>query len=354
MRTTVVGKLTLQLNDDGSATLVTPDTFIAFDRLASDRRFVAEASELMPWTTVASVLAYDGPLRFALEPGGNLPNLYVSLSAQEPAGNSMSSAERSIFARSLPTRGADGLMTIPDGIDGRYFVAAHKKNQLVSLRGDEWFTLEAAGWSTRRRLPGMAIKATVTVEDKPRTIALTTDMITVHGAARRISLISRAVIGGEAELVREVAVPLAELDAQDRGVDTRELRLYPGSSDGGAQPDARSPSSTPFQRREAEPPRASERNRASSVPATPFDPGFLPKKVVPAGSLVSTLNSDESLEAQMLKLRKDLKSDGTGGAHAEPPKPSGPAAEPPANPPAGARVAPPKPGGMAKPRFKPR
>lgn len=363
LHTTIVAKLTMQLREDGRAALVQPEPFVAFDRLGSDPRHVAEASELMPWTTVASVVAYGGPLRFSLarEAAGRAP-FSVELPELPHAGLSMSSPERAAFAPHRPTRGADGVLTIADDIDGRYFVAAAKASQLPSVRGDELFALEVTGWSTERALPGMAVEAALQLGPQRRVVTLTTDMIVVHVVTRRISLVSRALVNGDAALVAHALCRVGRGTTSDHG-DARQTggtpreqatsMLAPGEAleSFGAADETSDVSAAdlaalaaPFQ---LEPPsaRSSQLGGARLLPATPFDPGFVAQPVQPGVGVLATLSPDEELAQQLDRMRRQMRAQ--PAAVASPP-PTSPTARPDAQ----AQVAPPKPGAMAKPRFK--
>ena len=258
LRTTVVGKLTLQLADGNRSELALPDPFIAFDRIAPDGRHVLEAGELMPWTSRASISVYRGPLRLTLETGRERP-FVVTASAKSPAGYSMTSSERSGYAAIKPSRGADGVLTIPDKVDGRYFVAAPKAHQLDAVRGDEPVLLEVPGWECRTRLPGVAVLVSLDVSGRRREVALSTDMLAVNGEGRRISIIARALVHGDATPLAHRIVSLSQAGVADPG-DPRhfneEETSFLGDERTSFPPEHSQAAATPFERAAAkEPPR---------------------------------------------------------------------------------------------------
>ncbi len=370
-RTTVVGKITMQLADDNGASLVAPDAFVAFDHIASDGRHVSEAGELALWSTVASIVALSGPIRLTLASEAGAPIVVATAGAASPVGYSMSSDARSAFAKRAPTRGGDGVLTVPDDLDGRYFVAAPKQHQFASLRGDERFSVELTGWRCQRRLPGLSITASLTVGGRVRIVKLTPDLVVVNGKTRHLSLIARALVHGDATLAGHAVGPLTAARSSDLG-DARdgfvEETVYAGnlSSTGGrfvSEETTDASSSTmalpaPF---DLGPPSAggplSSAAPLPSVPATPFDAGFTPAKVVPGSGISQTMTVEEQMAAQLQALRSNLRQ----GLPLPPP--SHPSAGPapsvvPASsaaPPSSReepRVAPPKPGVMATPRLK--
>ena len=355
----MVGKICFELGVDGSSALVRPAPLIGNDRSAADSRFLTEASELMPWAEGASMLAYGGPLRFTLHAGQGRPGFVLTASAQTPAGYSVSSVERARFAPVKPARGLDGLFTLPDDLDGRYFVAAPRRHQMPSLRGDESFMLEVSGSSVNGRLPGLAIAATVEVYEVPRVVALAWDTIAVDASKRRISLVGRAVVEGPATLRSFAIASLEQLRAVDRG-DSRprssaghssgpeSMDRWPfGWAGGTADPSFDDTSlmnqtvltapdlgglpatlaeetvdagradlprlgDTPF----ASPPDANRTISMLHVAATPFEPGFAPAAVVPAADVLSTLTPDQEMAIQLKKMRDQLRSQGPGSSPA--------------------------------------
>lgn len=373
--TTIVGKLTMQLREDGRAALVPPTPFVFFDRLAPDTRWVVEASELMPWTATRSFIAYGGPLRFTLHLAP--PELAFSVStAAGTAGVSMSSDERLGFARSRPSRGSDGVLCIPDDIDGRYFVAAPRSQQFASLGGDETFTLELAGFTARRALPRMVVEVTVDVAGKRRSLVLTPDLIVIDSADKRVSIVSRAVVRGEATLVRHSLLPSPALASADFGDTPPALQRAPAAWSSldapsetavldaeevhrmslGAGDETCDVSATELSRMQVAGPRGAlavpyaldtatpvSTHRGAALPATPFDPGFAPSPVVPSAGVAATLSPDEDLARQLDEMRRALRNEGQPQRISEKTAP---------DPPQTARIAPPKPGAMAKPRFK--
>jgi hypothetical protein len=375
LHSTVVGKITMQLRDDGRAALVAPDPFVSFDLLSPETQRVLEASELMPWTAVCSFVAYGGPLRFTLSRAGQT-QLTVALGAEAPAGITMASEERVRHARSLPSRGLDGVLTIPDDIDGRYFVCAPASQQFASLAGDETFTLELAGFSVRRALPGLAVVVLVEIGGKRRPVALTPDFISVNARERRLSLVSRAVVQGEATVLRHSLLPVASLGAADHGdaapaltqprtrsvfddppsvttlLDVRALEqmsLGEGDETSDVSAEELAALAAPYALEAPTP--AALGGRTASLPATPFDPGFVPVPVVPGAGVLATLTPDEEMARQLDEMRRALREEGGGASDARLPVATN-AEKKAVEPPQTARVAPPKPGAMAKPRFK--
>ncbi len=368
---TVVGKLTLELGASGAISLMRPEPLVTSDRLASDGRFIVEASEMMPWAESASLLASGGPLRFTLQ--GEHGSSVLTASAQTPAGYSVASGERSRFAREQPIRGLDGLMTIPDELDGRYFLAAPRRHQLPAIRGDEGFVLEAGGATVSGRLPALGMAVTVEVCQALRVVALTWDTITVDPARRRISLVGRAGIEGPATVLSYAIVPIIQLGAADRGdrpvrmtsassagpesmdrwpfgwagasadpsfddtslfgqtlgtadVDLGSLRakLLDDTADVGAELGRLRQPSIPFGANAGAPAPSRDLNRTVTmhpVPATPFDKGFAPTAVVPAADVIATLSPDEEMAIQLKKMRAQLRAEGAGSSSSDPKKP---------------------------------
>lgn len=353
---TVVGKLTMSFREDQKASLVQPTPIVAFDRIGEDQRYVVEASEVMPWSATASVVLQDGPLRFTLETANG--RFSTAAAAGTPAGVSISSAERAALAPRAPLRGADGTMTIPSDLDGRYFVAARAEQQLPGLRGDERFVLETASFRATRRLPGFAVVVTVLAGAAQRTVALTPDMLIVSGTGRRVAIIARAAVAGEARVASHAVVPLAQLATIiDHGdlMPFTPIRKERVAAWGRAQPSddhtveideaSLAPAAllAPFPLA-ADP---SDRDEVLSrphnaLPATPFDRGFAPAKVIPADGVTSTITAQGEAEDALAAMRKQLRSEGAPEPPRAPPAASSPTRD----------VAPPVPGAMAKPRFK--
>ncbi len=356
--TTIVGKTTLEIGLDGAATWVAPSPLVQFDRIAADPASVTEVNELMPWTTVASVVLYGGPLRFALEGAPGQPATSVSVPAGGAAGRSMSSPERTALAPARPTRGPDGVLVIPDDLDGRYFLAVPGAQQRPALRGDERFVLELPGHRLEGRLPGLVMAVTIQSGARQRAVALTPDMVVVEGATRRVSVVSRALIRGEAKIVSHATLTPTEAAAMDRGdapprAPIQDFATAVLDADGddataeltSAELDKLRAIATPF-------PSAGEATTEASyrappaVPATPFDPGFAPTPVLPGEGVASTFSPTHDLEAALAAMRNSLRT--------EPVEPPPPAAAP-ATDDVGETtrpLAPPKPGAMATPRFK--
>ena len=306
-RTTLVAKLTMELDPSGPARWARPTPLVAFDRVASDPRYVAEASELAPWAPVASVVPLGGPLHFTLERPGAAP-VVVTTAAQGPAGFSMASPERAALARERPQRTADGLLSVSPELDGRYFVAAPPAWQLERLRGDETFVIELSGLHVRARLPGVAVVITAHREGRPRVVVATWDMLVIEGAERRVSLVGRVVLHGEATVVTHTLEPLSAIAGLDRGDaptatfredETRDVGALELAALAGARPVA--PAAAP-----------DDLDLAIPVPATPFDPGFAPAPVVPAAGVAETLMPVGSMEEQLKALRAQLRKDGDG------------------------------------------
>ncbi|MBL8744185.1 MAG: hypothetical protein JNK04_23920, partial [Myxococcales bacterium] len=238
-----------------------------------------------------------------------------------------------------------------------------------SLVGDETFTLELAGFGVRRALPGLAIVVAVAIGPEHRLVALTPDFISVSARERRLSLVSRAVVSGEATVLRHSLVPLASLGAADFGdvppalaapppsrgfedpptvtalLDMRALeRLSLGEGDETTDVSAVEMGllTAPYALEAPDPSAA----RHAPLPATPFDPGFVPVPVVPSAGVLATLTPDEEMAQKLDEMRRALRGEGppTGAVRT--------GDKMPADPPQTTRVAPPKPGAMAKPRFK--
>jgi hypothetical protein len=362
-RSTLVAKLTMQLGDANRAALLSPEPFVAFDRISPDGRHVTEVGEMAPWTTVASIIAYGGPLRFTLEDEKGAPLMVATASAKSPAGYSMSSPERVAFAKRTPSRGADAVLAIPDDLDGRYFVAAPKTHQLPSIRGDERFLIELAGWRCHRRLAGALVVVTIELRGRMRAVVLTPDLVTVNGLSRRISIVSRALVHGDVSIVGHEVFPRGAVTIADHG-DSRDAEaeetcvlsdqemgslraLHEETSDAGTASLFSPTLAAPF---ELEPPSVDGSERAriphAAVPATPFDKGFVPAPVMPGVGVLRTLTADEEMAEKLKALRNQLRSEGipTAPRAAEPRAPIAESNE--------AKVAPPRPGAMAKPRLK--
>jgi hypothetical protein len=357
VHTTVVGKLTFEVGTDGRLAWVATSPIALFDRIAADPVWVAEASELMPWTTVASVVLYGGPLRFALEGAGSEPAISVSVAARAPAGRSMSSPERTLRAPERPSRGEDGVLVIPDGLDGRYFLAAPVPQQRAMIRGDERFVLELPLGRAEGRLPGVVVAVTVQTGSKQRAVALTPDMVVVDGAARRISVVSRALVRGDAKLVSHTTLTMTEAAAMDRGdappaarmedFATAMLEVDDATAElTSAELDKLRAIATPFSSPGEATTEASYR-APPAVPATPFDPGFAPAAVIPGQGVASTFSPTQDLDAALAAMRKSLRAEAPEPEPEPPPAPSSPTDGETTR-----QVAPPKPGAMATPRFK--
>ncbi len=358
IHTSVVAKVTVQLGAEGRAALIAPDAFITFDRVGADPGGLAEVSELSPWTSLASVVAYGGPLRFMLESAAG--QLVVTALHGAPAGSSMSSPERSRYAPAMPARGADGLLIIGDDTDGRFFVGAPPSQQLPLLRGDERFLLETAGFRAKRALPGLATAVTLAVGGRQRVVVLTPDLVSVHGGLRRVSLVSRATVVGDAVVVSHSVLPLGQAHHLDHGdgaavraAHTFEGRkVQPATKELNAAELARSAAAAVPFAGETVPLVDAGQPR---LPATPFDRGFSQANVTPGVGVASTLGPGEELDSSALLARVALRRESLGQAPLPPPPPI--AASEPAPPQEkkmeeSARVAPPKVGAMAKPRFK--
>jgi hypothetical protein len=220
--TTIVGKLTMAVRDDGKAALIQPSPLVPFDRIAADQRFVTEAGEMMPWSAVASVVVQDGPLRFTLYPEGQ--PIVITAPVDAPIGVSMSSPERSQLATRLPTRGPDAVLEIPDDIDGRFFVAAWPDHHFGTLRGEERFVLETAGWRARRKLPGFVIAVAIEAGGRQRLLELVPDMLVVSGSGRRISIVSRVAVTADATVINHVVVPIGHVPRPDHGLAPRDRK----------------------------------------------------------------------------------------------------------------------------------
>ncbi len=371
----------MQLREDGRAALVPPEPFVSFDLLSPESQRVLEASELMPWTATCSFVAYGGPLRFTLSrPGESAPAFSIALGAEAPAGVSMASNERVAYARGLPSRGPDGVLMIPDDIDGRYFVSAPAAQHFAALSGDETFTLELAGFKVRRALPGLAIVVSVSLDGRERSVTLTPDFISVSARDRRISLVSRAVVQGEAAVLRHALVPVASLTVADFGdrppalaapprrrafddpptatalLDMRTLEqmsLGEGDETSDVSAEELAALAAPYaleapvpsfgNPQASGPPSAGAQVRNAPLPATPFDPGFAPTPVIPGAGVLATLTPDEEMARRLDEMRRALRDQGPAASNLE---------KAPGHSPHTARVAPPKPGAMAKPRFK--
>lgn len=368
---TVVGKLTMQLGEGGKATLIEPEPLVLYDRALHGTSYVAEASELSPWTTVGSVVLYGGPLAFTIERAGEGP-IAMSAVAGAAAGLSMTSPDRAKLARALPTRSANALLTIPDDLDGRYFLAA-PPSQWLSFRGDEKVSLEAPGYRARRALPGMFITCTLDVGGADRTVSLVTDMIAVNAAARRISLVSRALVRGHASAVTHTIGPNAVADRGDvLGRVASSASVAPsqilqeetavlGDEDLEKLDRTRDVSDLDLAALGAVAPfvlanpgeEAPDSRQAQAVPATPFDPGFAPNPVMPGVGVVSTMTPDEQMAEQLRAMRGQLRAERAQAAAPVPPPPVAPTTTPDSSPEAGqAPIAAPKAGAMAKPLFK--
>lgn len=356
VRSTVVGKVTLELGASGRFEAARPDPFVAADRPAHDPRFVAEASELMPFVSVASIVLYGGPARLTVDvPGAQW--IASSSAPDAPVGLAESSPERSAYALERPVRGIDGLFTIGDDVDGRYFVAAPRRHHGPSLRGDESFLLELGPRRFAGRLPGGAIAATLQSDSALRLIALTPDLLVVDARRGRISIVSRAVVAGPVTLLSQAVVPLTQVGLADRGEPSpKQPERAPSMRDawpfgwvtptfdeqtmnqtalmGDAMALARaqltaqtadmSPGdlasirgvSTPFPLPTPAPIDFDHTVSVQQVPATPFDPGFLPAAVIPAAGVVSTLTPDEEMARELQRMRAELRK---SGAPAPPP-----------------------------------
>lgn len=358
VHTTIVGKITLALEPGAEASLAPADSLVLFDQIAPDARFVLAASELAPWTTVGSVVASGGPLRFTLLAPDGTRRLVLTPPAGAPAGYSMSSAERASYAGERPSRGQDGVLVIPEKIDGRYFLAAPRHYQLEAISGDEAFVLELPGARLAARLPGLSLMATVQVGPRQRVITLTADMIVVDGARRRVSLVARALVRGEAKLVKHAIVSAGQQAYIDRG-DTFTTTSFEPQDDETTELsmeelEARGVFSSPFDSDEethllsdphAAPPASPS---VKTLPATPFDPGFAPAQVVPGVGVLATLAPNQTLEEQLAAMRAQLRAeDPEDGAEESGSSLVDSAKE--AHPP---KVVAPVAGAMAKPRFK--
>lgn len=405
VHTTVVGKLTFQLTEEGFAN-VAPEPFIAFDRIAADTRFIEEAGELMPWATVGSIVAYGGPLRAQLFPASQLPGsaagaaLSAATAGPGPVGLSLSSPERSALAPQRPTRGPDGLMHVPKDLDGRYFVAAPLNQRGPLLRGDERYQLELRGRKLDGRLPGITIEVTIGVGAEQRVLSLAFDILSINATTLRASLVGRAVVPGEAVILKHTARssvaasvranpraaadlapssvrPRPENTAEINSSDVRRLRAAsptPFVEEPSFDDEPTSIAGAPPAAAAAATPAA--RASQPALPATPFDQGFRAGQVVPAGGITETLSPYEGLDSQLLlaaaQLRREAKGLGPipqpppaasaagplptptfeGPAVGKPTPPEPTASGQSAAPAAAAKVAPPKPGAMAKPRVR--
>ena len=207
LRTTLVGKLCVYLQAGAPPVLVPADPIVAFDRLAADRRFIEAASEMAPWTVAASILAYGGPLRFTFHPANGEP-VQVTAAHGAPVGRSMSNPERARYAPKTPTRGPDGVLTIPEEVDGRYFVATPPAQQTTTIVGNERVVLEVGHARFDTMLPANVIMVVVDVGGQRRQVTLPFDTLAVSGDRRRIALIGRAALPGEVKLVGHRLAPL--------------------------------------------------------------------------------------------------------------------------------------------------
>lgn len=309
--TTLVAKVTQGFDGSGALAWVKPSPLVTFDRVATDGRFVAEASELAPWTAVACVVPYGGPLRFSIEGERGETAFAMASAPNGAAGFSMASPERAYLAPTRPARGTDGLMTISDDVDGRYFVASPPAWQLPAVRGSEPFLLELTGFRAHARFPGLAVLVTAQQGGRQRTVALTYDMIVIDGAARQVSLVGRALLHGEAVVLSHTLVLLGQAAGSDLG-DTRVRGMAAEATRDLSATDlamlANSPPSSPRS------PVQDDGLDAFGIPipATPFDPGFAPAPVVPAAGVAETLMPVDSLEQQLAALRAQLKKDAAG------------------------------------------
>jgi hypothetical protein len=348
LRTTIVGKLSASLKAGSPPVLIASDPLVAFDRIATDPRFVDEAGETAPWTDRASINAYGGPLRFTFYPKGGEP-LQITAARGAPVGRSMSNPERAQYAQKTPKRGQDGILSIPDEIDGRYFIAAPPSQCTAAIVGDERIVLEVRGVWVDTKLPSTVIVATVDVGGQSRAVTLAFDTLVVHGERQRIALVSRATLKGEATLVGHTLAPLPSPAARAmgaaRGPSTAALNVADLQRGGPATPFGNSESGRD----------SSVVSPAPVVAATPFDKGFQPTDVTPGVGLTSTMPADDDVRARMAEALR--KADAARAGAAEAPGASAKAAPAqqvaaPATPPAKKVIAPPKPLKMAKPRFK--
>ncbi len=200
LRTTIVGKLCVYLQAGAPPVLVPSDPLVAFDRLAADRRFVEAASEMAPWAVCASIITYGGPLRFTFHPANGEP-LHVTAVHGAPVGRSMSNPERAQYAPNAPKRGPDGILTIPEGFDGRYFVATPPGQHPAAIVGNERVVLEVGSARYDTTLPANVIVVAVQIAGQSRQLTLPFDTLAVHGDRRRIALIGRATLPAEATLL---------------------------------------------------------------------------------------------------------------------------------------------------------
>jgi hypothetical protein len=198
-----------------------------------------------------------------------------------------------------------------------------------------------------------------------RVLTLTFDMIVVHGDRRRVALVGRALVMGDAKIVGHAVVPLATAPT-DRG-DARG-----GSSTSGARPAVRQPSTAVLTeeqlqaaRRAATPfggtPSSNDSQAANpapspQVPATPFDKHFQAVKVTPGIGVSRTVSqSDDDQASARAKIEAAMrKVDARAAEPAAVPVAGAPAAPAPApkEPAAKPVIATPKPGAMAKPRVR--
>jgi hypothetical protein len=199
VRTTVVGKVSVALGASGTP-FVAAEPIVQFDRIAADRRFVDEVGELMPWTTVASVVVRGGPLRVEVHGAGSQPRT-IDVKEGAPVGISMASEARARLAKQHLSRGEDGLLAVAPGTDARYFSAAPPWQGIDPLRGTERFVIERGSQRVVvGPLPGIALVADVAVAGRPRRVALGFDLVVLDAAKGRLSFVARAVLVGFGEL----------------------------------------------------------------------------------------------------------------------------------------------------------
>ncbi len=362
IHTSVVAKIALTM--DGKGTPIAPLPIVAFDRAGTPGR-LSEVSELAPWTTVASVVAYDVGYRFSLETSqGPL----VVQPAGEGVGVAMSAPERARFSATPPRRGADKLLMIDEGVDGRFFIGAPSEQQFAEVRGNERFVFESARGRFAGALPGLVVAATVAVGGARRRLRLTPDLVVVHSSGC-LQLVSRATIEGEGTTDAFTLLSLEEAAALDRG-DGAPPFATASSAPSPARPapagkrgsvstaelnlDAlrRMSGNVPF----AAPARNVEARETPRPAATPFDRGFAPADVAPGIGLDSTADPATALDsrvimAEVARLREAAGLPPLGSANQTPaPKPT--QQQPPRE--QQPIVAPPRAGAMAKPRFKKR
>lgn len=346
VESTIVGKVALALDADGAHSLTIPAPIVTADRPTADGRYLVEASEVAPWAVRPSVQLVGGPLRFVIE---TQPAVSVTASAGAPVGYGPSSPERRRFLTEPPTRGVDGLVSYPESLDGRYFLAAPSHQHLAALRGDERFVLEAGGLRVVGALPGVSIVVTVEVDGSPRVVTLSPDLLIVDVARSVLSIVSRAVLAGPASLLSHALIATSALRSPDRGdppprsvavADAQpdpwpfHARAHDASFDdthaanqtvvmGGADLGALrrrlseetadlastdlaklGAASTPF----VDPAVQGVRGLTGPVPATPFDRGFVQAQVIPADGVTSTLTPDEEMRQKMEIMRRQLRA----------------------------------------------